>query len=68
VPVAPPETTESLRPEVDELVCLSAPLSFHAVGQFYANFDQTTDEEVIRLLEVAGRRTTGNGPAADERS
>jgi putative phosphoribosyl transferase len=53
VPVAPPETVESLRPEVDELVCLSTPVFFHAVGQFYEDFRQTTDDEVVRLLEAA---------------
>jgi putative phosphoribosyl transferase len=58
VPVAPPDTLESLRPEVDDLICLSAPAFFHAVGQFYENFSQTTDEEVIQLLEAARQRTT----------
>jgi putative phosphoribosyl transferase len=53
VPVAPPETAESLQPEVDELVCLSMPVFFQAVGQFYEDFRQTTDEEVIQLLEAA---------------
>jgi putative phosphoribosyl transferase len=53
VPVAPPETVESLQPEVDELVCLSMPVFFHAVGQFYEDFRQTTDEEVVELLKAA---------------
>ena len=53
VPVAPPDTVDSLRPEVDELVCLSMPIFFHAVGQFYEDFGQTTDEEVVQLLEAA---------------
>jgi putative phosphoribosyl transferase len=56
VPVAPPETIESLRPEVDAVVCLSTPAFFHAVGQFYENFSQTTDEEVVELLDAAQRR------------
>ena len=56
VPVAPPETVESLQPEADVLICLSTPLFFHAVGQFYDDFRQTTDEEVIRLLEAARQR------------
>ncbi|RDV84581.1 phosphoribosyltransferase [Ammonifex thiophilus] len=54
VPVAPPDTLSFLRPEVDELVCLYAPEFFMAVGQFYQNFEQTTDEEVIALLEELG--------------
>jgi len=53
IPVAPPETVESLQPEADELVCLRMPVFFHAVGQFYEDFRQTTDEEVVELLEAA---------------
>ena len=56
VPVAPPDTIESLRPEVDDLVCLSMPVFFHAVGQFYEDFRQTSDEEVIQLLDDARQR------------
>lgn len=51
VPVAPPDSLERLRPEVDQVVCLYSPTLFSAVGQFYRSFDQTPDEEVIRLLE-----------------
>lgn len=53
VPVAPPETIERLRREVDRLVCLETPEWFTAVGQFYEDFTQTTDEEVIRALAEA---------------
>jgi putative phosphoribosyl transferase len=53
VPVAPPETIEALAPEVDEIVCLSAPAYFASVGDFYDDFAQTTDDEVVRLLESA---------------
>ncbi|MBI4518005.1 MAG: phosphoribosyltransferase [Deltaproteobacteria bacterium] len=53
VPVAPPETIESLREEVDDLICLSVPAFFSAVGQFYDDFRQTTDDEVVRLLDRA---------------
>ncbi len=62
VPVAPPDTIESLRPEVDVVVCLSTPAFFHAVGQFYRDFSQTTDEEVIRLLDAARQRRIGAEP------
>lgn len=55
VPVAPPQVIDSLRSEVDEVVCLSTPAYFRAVGHFYKDFGQTTDEEVIRLLEAARR-------------
>jgi putative phosphoribosyl transferase len=64
VPVAPPETVESLQCEVDDLVCLQTPTYFHAVGQFYDDFRQTTDEDVIALLDTARRRFTGTGEAA----
>ncbi len=58
VPIAPPDTIAALRPEVDDLVCLSTPAFFQAVGQFYDEFTQTTDEEVIRLLEAARQHQT----------
>lgn len=54
VPVAPPDTLENLRPEVDELICLLVPELFMAVGQFYYHFDQTSDQEVISLLKELG--------------
>ncbi len=50
VPVAPRDTYERLSGEVDALVCLSIPDFFYAVGQFYLDFSQTTDEEVIEIL------------------
>lgn len=50
VPVGSPRTVEELGPLFDEIVCLETPVTFWAIGQFYANFDQTTDEEVVRLL------------------
>ncbi len=50
VPVSPPDTLEKVRPYADEVVCLDAPEMFYAVGQFYADFPQVSDDEVIRLL------------------
>ncbi|HWP03453.1 MAG TPA: phosphoribosyltransferase family protein [Gemmatimonadaceae bacterium] len=50
VPVAPPSTVEAMRREADEVVCLAAPRSFGAVGQFYRDFGQVEDEEVQRIL------------------
>ena len=50
VPVGAPETVAHLRPMVDELVCLSTPLYFRAVGQAYEDFGQTTDAEVTGVL------------------
>lgn len=49
-PVAPAETIARLEPEVDELVCLATPTPFHAIGLFYTDFQQITDDEVIALL------------------
>lgn len=51
VPVAPPETVELLRPEVDEVVCLATPSPFGAIGAFYADFRQVEDKEVRDLLD-----------------
>jgi putative phosphoribosyl transferase len=49
-PVAAPETCEFLREEVEEVVCPVTPDPFHAVGLWYEDFSQTTDEEVRELL------------------
>ena len=54
VPVAAPETCEEFRRQVDEIVCALTPEPFRAVGLWYENFDQTTDEEVRELLDRAG--------------
>jgi putative phosphoribosyl transferase len=43
-----------VRPHCDELVCLSTPPGFHAVGQFYRDFRQVDDAEVVALLRDAG--------------
>jgi putative phosphoribosyl transferase len=53
VPVAPRASIDELGPECDELVVLETPEPFYAVGMHYADFDQTTDEEVITLLARA---------------
>ncbi len=50
VPVAAPSTCVELRAEVDDLVCLRMPEPFEAVGLWYEDFSQTTDEEVHELL------------------
>lgn len=50
VPVGSPRTVEELRPMFDEIVCLETPATFWAIGQFYADFSQTTDDEVVGLL------------------
>ena len=55
VPVAAPETCEHFRAEVDDVVCALTPAPFAAVGMWYEDFSQTSDEEVRELLERAER-------------
>ncbi len=62
VPVAAHGTCEELRAEADRVICLEAPERFHAVGEFYHNFDQITDAEVRTLLAQA--RDPSHGPRA----
>jgi predicted phosphoribosyltransferase len=56
VPVAAPESLETIRPYADEVVCLEAPEYFQAVGQFYREFEQVEDEAVVALLARHGTR------------
>ena len=51
VPVSPPETLHEVSKYADETVCLEAPSNFHAVGQFYRQFGQVEDSEVIAALD-----------------
>lgn len=60
VPVAPPDAAATLGAQVDEFICLSTPALFSAVGEWYRDFSQTSDEEVMELL----RR--GSAPAPDD--
>jgi putative phosphoribosyl transferase len=53
VPVAPPGWQARIGADADELVCVSTPRGFRAIGQFYARFPQVSDEEVIACLERA---------------
>ncbi len=53
VPVSAAETCLEISRAVDEAVCLRTPRNFSAVGLWYADFSQTTDEEVLQLLEQA---------------
>jgi putative phosphoribosyl transferase len=56
VPVAPIERVVGSLPAADEVVCLLTPERFGAVGQYYLDFSETTDEEVIVLLDAAAHR------------
>jgi putative phosphoribosyl transferase len=51
IPVAPPDTVAMLKEEADEVICLAMPEPFSAVGRWYRDFSQTTDEDVKSLLE-----------------
>jgi len=54
VPVAPPGVAASLLRDADDVICLQEPHDFYAVGQFYADFGETSDTEVAALLERVG--------------
>jgi predicted phosphoribosyltransferase len=56
VPVASPDSLELVRPYADEVVCLEAPPEFYAVGQFYREFGQVDDEQVVELLAQEEKR------------
>lgn len=61
VPVAPPDTINELRQEVDDVVCLAQPSFFGAIGYFYRDFHQLSDDEVITLMRqtpLAARAAT----------
>ena len=55
VPTASPDTCEALKAEADDVICAMTPEPFFAVGHWYDDFTQTTDEEVHHLLERAAR-------------
>ncbi len=71
VPVAPPGTEQRLGGDFDEIVCLEQPHGFFGIGQFYVDFGQVSDDEVIELLgearggEQARVAAAGDPPAAD---
>jgi len=64
VPVAPADSLPVLKGEADEVIVLETPEPFFAVGLWYADFAQTTDEEVVSLLEAARRRPAQTPPEA----
>ncbi|MGA7953662.1 MAG: phosphoribosyltransferase [Gloeobacterales cyanobacterium] len=63
VPVAPPSVYKDFKSEADEIVCLQTPELFHAIGVWYVDFSQTTDQEVRDLLEqpTQGVPSPGSG-------
>lgn len=53
VPVAPAATLEALQHDADTVICLETPFPFHAVGEFYTDFDEVSDAEVEAILQGA---------------
>ena len=56
VPVAPPAADQALRGDADEVICLEMPDRFMAIGEWYEDFAQTSDEEVVALLQADDRQ------------
>src|SRR5260370_711290 len=69
VPVAPPSADTAMRGDADEVICLEMPERFLAIGEWYEDFAQTSDEEVVVLLRAAragpGAPAAGAGPGGD---
>jgi predicted phosphoribosyltransferase len=61
VPVAAPENARELAGEVQEFVCVAAPVDFAAISRWYDDFSQTTDQEVREIVE----RAAGGAPSDD---
>ncbi|MER5427874.1 phosphoribosyltransferase family protein [Streptomyces sp. NPDC002588] len=61
VPVGAPQAVDLLRSEADDVICLHRPRGFMAVGLWYENFEQLTDDDVLHVLRVAGG---ASGPLA----
>jgi predicted phosphoribosyltransferase len=66
VPVCAAQPAELLRQEVDELICLQAPSDLVAIGLWYRDFEQTSDEKVIELLERARSEQEERGTNSPE--
>ncbi|WFU34367.1 erythromycin esterase family protein [Bradyrhizobium brasilense] len=68
VPTASPDTCEEMKRRADEVICAITPEPFHAVGRWYQEFSQTTDEEVRELLARQNKSDgeAGQSPAADD--
>ena len=60
VPVAPADWMERFRDEADEMVCVASPASFGSIGQFYADFTQTTDEDVVACIARVAAATSAH--------
>jgi predicted phosphoribosyltransferase len=61
VPVGPPDTCHEIEEQADETICLSTPAFFQAVGQYYEDFSQISDEDVGELLARAAQQLSASG-------
>jgi predicted phosphoribosyltransferase len=68
VPVGAPDTCANLREEADEVICPQTPENFSAVGRWYIDFSQTTDEEVCELLTRAPHEPPPTALPAESRN
>ena len=66
VPVGPPDTCREIEQEADETICLSTPPFFQAVGQYYEDFSQTSDQDVRELLATAAKEQTSSSEYGPE--
>lgn len=66
IPVAPQHTLKRLRGEADKIVCLDQPVGFFGISQFYRQFPQLRDEEVIALLDRANPAASSRKPAGSD--
>lgn len=58
IPVGPPDTIRELKEFADRVVCLLTPEPFYAIGQFYEDFSQASDDEVIELLRLSRKKSS----------
>ena len=63
-PTCAPETAARLETVVDDVVCVERPRNFRAVGEWYERFDQTSDDEVVELLDRSRRQTAAKSGGA----
>ena len=66
VPVGPPDTCREIEQQADETICLSTPDFFQAVGQYYEDFSQTSDDDVRELLSSAVQEQPASGEPEQE--
>ena len=67
IPVAPPDTCRQLQEEADAVVCLRTPEPFIGVGLWYEDFSQTSDAQVVAILEEASRSDAARAAASGRR-